>query len=28
VWIRWKDGKLLTYTDPVLGSLNPADYKQ
>jgi branched-chain amino acid transport system substrate-binding protein len=28
VWIRWKDGKLLTYTDTVLGSLGAADFKQ
>lgn len=28
VWIRWKDGKLLPYTDPILGSLTTADYKK
>lgn len=28
VWIRWKDGKLLPYTDPLIGSLTPADFKQ
>jgi branched-chain amino acid transport system substrate-binding protein len=28
VWIRWKDGKLLPYTDSIVGSLNPADFKQ
>jgi branched-chain amino acid transport system substrate-binding protein len=28
VWIRWKDGKLLPYTDTVLGSLSAADFKQ
>jgi branched-chain amino acid transport system substrate-binding protein len=28
VWIRWKDGKLLTYTDAVLGSLRAGDFKQ
>ncbi|MES2787070.1 MAG: ABC transporter substrate-binding protein [Pseudomonadota bacterium] len=28
VWIRWKDGKLLPYTDAVLGSLTAADFKQ
>jgi branched-chain amino acid transport system substrate-binding protein len=28
VWIRWKDGKLMPYTDAVLGSLAPADFKQ
>ena len=28
VWIRWKDGKLLPYTDPIVGSLTAADYKQ
>ena len=28
VWIRWKDGKLLSYTDPIVGSLAGADFKQ
>jgi len=28
VWIRWKDGKLLPYTDSVIGSLAPADFKK
>jgi branched-chain amino acid transport system substrate-binding protein len=28
VWIRWKDGKLLPYTDPIVGSLTPADFKK
>ena len=28
VWIRWKDGKLLPYTDALIGSLAPADFKQ
>jgi len=28
VWIRWKDGKLLPYTDNLIGSLAPADFKQ
>ncbi|CAN7737220.1 ABC transporter substrate-binding protein [Variovorax sp. LjRoot84] len=28
VWIRWKDGKLLPYTDPIVGSLATADFKQ
>jgi branched-chain amino acid transport system substrate-binding protein len=28
VWIRWKDGKLLSYTDPIVGSLKTADFKQ
>lgn len=28
VWIRWKDGKLMPYTDPILGSLSAADFKQ
>jgi len=28
VWIRWKDGKLLPYSDPIVGSLASADYKQ
>ncbi|BDB72265.1 hypothetical protein Cthiooxydans_46770 [Comamonas thiooxydans] len=28
VWIRWKDGKLLPYTDPIVGSLTTADFKQ
>jgi branched-chain amino acid transport system substrate-binding protein len=28
VWIRWKDGKLMPYTDPIVGSLATADFKQ
>jgi branched-chain amino acid transport system substrate-binding protein len=28
VWIRWKDGKLLSYTDPIIGALSAADFKQ
>lgn len=28
VWIRWKDGKLLPYTDPIIGALAGADFKQ
>jgi len=28
VWIRWKDGKLMPYTDPVLKSLAAADFKE
>jgi branched-chain amino acid transport system substrate-binding protein len=28
VWIRWKDGKLLPYTDGLIGSLSTADFKQ
>jgi branched-chain amino acid transport system substrate-binding protein len=28
VWIRWKDGKLMPYTDPILSSLTAADFKQ
>jgi branched-chain amino acid transport system substrate-binding protein len=28
VWIRWKDGKLLPYTDPIVGSLASTDFKQ
>ena len=28
VWIRWKDGKLQPYTDAIVGSLSPADFKQ
>lgn len=28
VWIRWKDGKLLPYTDPIVGALTTADFKQ
>jgi branched-chain amino acid transport system substrate-binding protein len=28
VWIRWKEGKLLPYSDPILGSLSTADFKQ
>lgn len=28
VWIRWKDGKLLPYTDSIVSSLTTADFKQ
>ncbi|CAM4396173.1 Amino acid/amide ABC transporter substrate-binding protein, HAAT family [Comamonas aquatilis] len=28
VWIRWKDGKLLPYTDFIVSSLTTADFKQ
>ena len=28
VWIRWKDGKLLPYTDAIVGSLSGVDFKQ
>ena len=28
VWIRWKDGKLMPFTDPLIGSLTTADFKQ
>lgn len=28
VWIRWKDGKLLPYSDPILKSMTAADFKQ
>ena len=28
VWIRWKDGKLLPYTDAVIGGIKQADIKQ
>ena len=28
VWIKWKDGKLQRYADPVIGGLTTADYKQ
>lgn len=28
VWIRWKDGKLMPYTDPIVSSLAGADFKQ
>ncbi len=28
VWIRWKDGKLLPYTDALIQGLKPADFKQ
>lgn len=28
VWIRWKDGKLMPYTDPIVSSLTGADFKQ
>ena len=28
VWIKWKDGKLLPFNDALIGSLQPADFKQ
>jgi branched-chain amino acid transport system substrate-binding protein len=28
VWIRWKDGKLMPYSDPIVGSLAGVDFKQ
>ncbi|QFZ83347.1 ABC transporter substrate-binding protein [Variovorax paradoxus] len=28
VWIRWKDGKLMPYSDALIGALKPADFKQ
>ena len=28
VWIRWKDGKLMPYTDAIVGSLAGADFRQ
>lgn len=28
VWVHWKDGKLLPYSDALVASLTPADYKQ
>ena len=28
VWIRWKEGKLLPYSDAIRKSLTPADFKQ
>jgi branched-chain amino acid transport system substrate-binding protein len=28
VWIRWKDGKLMPYTDAVISSLTPGDFKK
>ena len=28
VWIRWKDGKLLPYSDALITSFTPADFKQ
>ncbi|SAL04810.1 branched-chain amino acid ABC transporter periplasmic protein [Caballeronia arationis] len=28
VWVHWKDGKLLPYSDALIASLTPADYKQ
>lgn len=28
VWIKWKDGKLLPYTDSLIESFGPADFKQ
>jgi branched-chain amino acid transport system substrate-binding protein len=28
VWIKWKDGKLVPYTDPVIASLTASDFKQ
>lgn len=28
VWIRWKDGQLMPYTDALIGSLTSVDFKQ
>jgi len=28
VWIRWKDGKLMPYSDALITSLKPSDFKQ
>jgi len=28
VWVHWKDGRLVPYTDAFVASLTPADYKQ
>lgn len=28
VWVRWKDGKLVPYTDALIGSMTAADFKQ
>jgi branched-chain amino acid transport system substrate-binding protein len=28
VWIRWKDGKLMPYSDPIVKSLAASDFKQ
>jgi branched-chain amino acid transport system substrate-binding protein len=28
VWIRWKDGKLVQHTDPIVSGLSAADFKQ
>ncbi|AGU53260.1 putative branched-chain amino acid ABC transporter, branched-chain amino acid-binding protein [Variovorax paradoxus B4] len=28
VWIRWKEGKLMPYSDAMIGSFAPADFKQ
>jgi branched-chain amino acid transport system substrate-binding protein len=28
VWIKWKDGKLTTYSDPVITGFGAADFKQ
>jgi branched-chain amino acid transport system substrate-binding protein len=28
VWIKWKDGKLTSYSDPIVSSLSGADFKQ
>jgi len=28
VWIRWKDGKLMPYSDALITSFTPADFKQ
>ena len=28
VWVRWKDGKLLPYTDKLIGALTAADFKK
>jgi branched-chain amino acid transport system substrate-binding protein len=28
VWIKWKDGKLVAHTDPIIGGLAVSDFKQ
>jgi branched-chain amino acid transport system substrate-binding protein len=28
VWIKWKDGKLTPYTDPIISGLSATDFKQ
>ena len=28
VWIKWKDGKLMPYSDPIIAGFTPADFRK